>query len=519
MSSKIKLLLLVALLAGSLAACMTVKDAPNSGSSGVPHTNTVSVETVEPSGAELRAVIEVPAALPSGESVNLRFRLTNHSDQKLYVLKWYTPLEGLAGEIFYIERDGQALPYQGILASRDTPSPDAYVWLDAGESASAEVDLATAYDFSEAGEYTIQFLSPRISHIARSEAEMAKTLDDLGPVQIPSNRVTVEIGRGTTAARPTATRAATATATPSPVARSTVAPTATPARLSFEPKTYRDERAGFEFEHPRSWKVCFQEEQSRGYEANLCASSPDHPNLSITVALWEPNHLEGYADQREREWFFSGSTVESREEWMLDGDHRAVRFLIKGREEERTLVLVTAVGEHYLTLAGDGDLDLLAEIAGTVRFFEPTKLPPTECPMETGSNLDVTPARQALETFFALLYEGRYAEAVAYYGGDYQVLRDWNPPVDPDDYTRLLENGCTIDGLMCLALKGICTEEALSPVEYRFTVQFAAPDGSTFARPLYCCGGSSEPSMDRFVYTVLKVDGSFLVQELPPYVP
>jgi hypothetical protein len=60
---------------------------------------------------------------------------------------------------------------------------------------SAEVDLATAYDFSKAGEYTIEFLSPSISHVAKTEAEMAKTLDDLGPVQMPSNKVTTRIAK------------------------------------------------------------------------------------------------------------------------------------------------------------------------------------------------------------------------------------------------------------------------------------------------------------------------------------
>ncbi len=192
MSNRIKLL--SALLAGLLVACMTVEDANESGSSVAPHTPTVPGETAKVPEAELGATIEIPAMLRSGEGVNLRFTLTNNTDTRLYVLKWYTPLEGLAGEIFCVERDGQAIPYQGILAYRDAPSPDAYVLLDAGESVSVEVDLSTAYDFSEAGEYTIEFLSPTISHIARSETEMAKTVDDLGPVQMPSNRVTVEIG-------------------------------------------------------------------------------------------------------------------------------------------------------------------------------------------------------------------------------------------------------------------------------------------------------------------------------------
>jgi peptidyl-Lys metalloendopeptidase len=151
-------------------------------------------ETVEPPESELKATIALPATLPSGQTVKLQFTLTNNSDEELYVLTWYTPLEGIAGEIFRVERDGELVPYQGILAKRGDPSPDAYILIGAGESVSAEVDLATAYDFSKAGEYTIEFLSPSISHVARTEAEMAKTVDDLSPVQIPSNRVTIEIG-------------------------------------------------------------------------------------------------------------------------------------------------------------------------------------------------------------------------------------------------------------------------------------------------------------------------------------
>jgi hypothetical protein len=151
-------------------------------------------ETSEPPETELKANLKVPASLPSGEVVKLRFTLINNTDTELYVLKWYTPLEGIAGEIFRVERDGQFIPYEGILAARGDPSADAYVLLNPGESVSAEVDLATAYDFSPAGEYTIAFLSPRISHVAKTEDQMAASVDDLGPVEIPSNSVAVRIG-------------------------------------------------------------------------------------------------------------------------------------------------------------------------------------------------------------------------------------------------------------------------------------------------------------------------------------
>ena len=126
----------------------------------------------------------------------MTFNLINHAAHSLYVLNWYTPLEGIAGEIFQVRRDGRLLPYQGILAMRAAPRPEDYVYLVPGASPTAVVDLAQAYDFSQPGTYTIRFISPRISHVARTEAEFAETVDDLGPVPMPSNAVTVTIGIG-----------------------------------------------------------------------------------------------------------------------------------------------------------------------------------------------------------------------------------------------------------------------------------------------------------------------------------
>jgi hypothetical protein len=141
----------------------------------------------------LSAHLELSELILIGEEVNLKFTLTNESDTPLYFLKWYTPLEGIAGEIFKITRDGQAVPYEGILASRAIPSSDSYVLIHPGETVSAVVDLATSYNFSVAGTYQIGFISPQISHIAQSKDEMAKNKDDLGPVRILSNPVTLEI--------------------------------------------------------------------------------------------------------------------------------------------------------------------------------------------------------------------------------------------------------------------------------------------------------------------------------------
>ena len=142
----------------------------------------------------LSATLDMPSHLTNGKIVVLKFTLTNNSEAGLYVLKWYTPLDGgFGGAIFCVERDGQFIPYKGPVAERGDPTPDAYVFLEAGSSVSATIDLAAAYDFSKPGVYIIAFGSPRMSHVARTEGEMATSIDDLGPVAMPSNQVSVTI--------------------------------------------------------------------------------------------------------------------------------------------------------------------------------------------------------------------------------------------------------------------------------------------------------------------------------------
>ena len=141
----------------------------------------------------LVATIEAPESLPTGAVVNVSFTLTNTSSEGLYVLNWFTPLEGLAGDIFRVRRDGVSLPYRGMQVKRGVPTSESYVWLDAGGSVSAEVDLAEGYDFSQAGEYTIEFRSPRLSHTAATSGDQVNSFDELGEIQIPSNTVTVTI--------------------------------------------------------------------------------------------------------------------------------------------------------------------------------------------------------------------------------------------------------------------------------------------------------------------------------------
>ena len=145
--------------------------------------------------SDLTAEIDVPTMHKSGETMMAVFTLTNTSSDGFFVLKWFTPLEGMAGDIFRVEHDGAELSYRGKLVKRSPPKSEDYVWLEAGESASAEIDLAKGYDFSQTGQYTIQFRSPEISQVARTETDKADSFEELGMVQILSYTAKVVIER------------------------------------------------------------------------------------------------------------------------------------------------------------------------------------------------------------------------------------------------------------------------------------------------------------------------------------
>ncbi|MGD2105494.1 MAG: hypothetical protein PVJ55_10340, partial [Anaerolineae bacterium] len=136
--------------------------------------------TSQPSAVTLEAHLTAPCASLATDSVQIEVAVANHSEVGAYLLTWYTPLEGLRGDIFRVERDGRPIPYEGPLVVRGNPTREDYVFLDAGEALSCTVDLAAVgetnkppYDFSEPGKYTISFKAPAISHVASTERQIA----------------------------------------------------------------------------------------------------------------------------------------------------------------------------------------------------------------------------------------------------------------------------------------------------------------------------------------------------------
>lgn len=162
-------------------------------------------------------------------------------------------------------------------------------------------------------------------------------------------------------------------------------------------------------------------------------------------------------------------------------------------------------------------LMLLRLIAG---FFRSSPTANANQPQATATPAALTEldrAQSALETYFKLLHDGRYSEAVTYYGGSYDVLEGYNPP-DVGHPATLLEDACTKNGFQCLPVKRVVDARQAGSDAFNFAVEFARSDGSLLMQPDGDPpSGAATPYT--FPFTVVKVDGSFLVQELPVYLP
>lgn len=161
---------------------------------------------------------------------------------------------------------------------------------------------------------------------------------------------------------------------------STAEPSATPPSApSFEPATYRNASAGFEFDYPADRAVGPDEQDSRGGITAFSSwprpidvlpgeTPPGETRLDVTVQLWDPTgDLEAFLEQRRTAWDASGIAVISEERWTLTDGREAAAFVVQGSDGSMGYFFFTTLGNRNLVLSGDGDLALLAEIAHSVR--------------------------------------------------------------------------------------------------------------------------------------------------------
>ncbi len=107
---------------------------------------------------DLSFSLTAPSAIAAArDAVNVTFTMTNVAGHPVRVLRYETPLDGIKEDLFRVSRDGTATAYLGRHYKWAAPEAADFVTLDDGQSVSATVDLATAYDFAATGSYTVGY--------------------------------------------------------------------------------------------------------------------------------------------------------------------------------------------------------------------------------------------------------------------------------------------------------------------------------------------------------------------------
>jgi hypothetical protein len=142
--------------------------------------------------AVLRFELEALPSYIAGEPVQITFVLENLTRRDVYVLTWYTPLEGLKGKILKVTRDGVEIPYEGRMIKRGEPGRKDYLHISPLESVSFVVDLTPAYDMNTPGDYHVEFIK-RIHDFTFDEKTIPKKQAEHQGGDISGNAVSFRI--------------------------------------------------------------------------------------------------------------------------------------------------------------------------------------------------------------------------------------------------------------------------------------------------------------------------------------
>ena len=145
---------------------------------------------------------------------------------------------------------------------------------------------------------------------------------------------------------------------------------------SFDSQPYINEEAGFALDIPTGWTINEAIVGSRGTQVQFL-SKPELADAAVvpeaesrvnaTIYQWDPkNDLDAYVQQRKTAWEASGFTILEEQALTLELGLPAVLFTIQTPDTE-SVILLAALQDSYLEISGEGDLDLVKEIALRLR--------------------------------------------------------------------------------------------------------------------------------------------------------
>ena len=93
--------------------------------------------------------------------------------------------------------------------------------------------------------------------------------------------------------------------------------------------------------------------------------------VSATIYQWDPkNDLAAFIANQKSAWNASGFTILVEEPLILELGLATTEFTLQ-TPDAKVIYLVTAIGDQYLVLSGEGNLELMKEIVQRVRPISP----------------------------------------------------------------------------------------------------------------------------------------------------
>jgi peptidyl-Lys metalloendopeptidase len=142
----------------------------------------------EGGGTPIRFTLTAEPGYVTGKPIRITFTLENLTGEDLFVLTWYTPLEGLSGKIFEVICDGRMIPYEGMMVKRGNPGTQDYMHIAPHGSVKVVVDLAEVYSIPSCRECRVTFRG-RIHDIVRDGNLLPRKSGDHQWIDIPGNPV------------------------------------------------------------------------------------------------------------------------------------------------------------------------------------------------------------------------------------------------------------------------------------------------------------------------------------------
>jgi len=128
--------------------------------------------------------MEIDATISVGQQWLAKFQIRNNGQSAVSFLPWGTPWEGsFSRSLFDIESAGRKIEYIGPMIKRRAPSPVDYVEIQPGMSRLIELDISSAYNLENRGDYFLTYLPSSLALINQGQ-ELVVAVPDMATMKV-----------------------------------------------------------------------------------------------------------------------------------------------------------------------------------------------------------------------------------------------------------------------------------------------------------------------------------------------